>query len=94
MNTSFLSALILAGIFATTTAAPSLFHADWVHPIADTCPKLQAYRSRLLAWPSFGRSTRRDRIGRTLRWVPRTGIDVHRQGFQPPRRQHAPMQTK
>jgi glutathione S-transferase len=41
---------------ADCAAAPSLFYADWVHPIADTFPKLRAYRSSLLAWPSFARA--------------------------------------
>ena len=41
---------------ADCAAAPSLFYADWVHPIADGFPKLRAYRSRLLAWPSFARA--------------------------------------
>ena len=30
-------------------AAPSLFYADWVHPIADDFPRLQAWRAHLLA---------------------------------------------
>ena len=33
-------------------AAPSLFYADWTHPISDGYPVLRAYRSRLLARPS------------------------------------------
>ena len=41
---------------ADCAAAPSLFYADWVHPIARGFPKLRAYRSRLLAWPSFARA--------------------------------------
>ena len=41
---------------ADCAAAPSLFYADWVHPIAEDFPKLRAYRSRLLAWPSFARA--------------------------------------
>jgi glutathione S-transferase len=41
---------------ADCAAAPSLFYADWVHPIADSFPTLRAYRSRLLAWPSFARA--------------------------------------
>ncbi|AKM09236.1 glutathione S-transferase family protein [Croceicoccus naphthovorans] len=32
-------------------AAPSLFYADWVEPIGDDCPDLQALRARLLALP-------------------------------------------
>ena len=41
---------------ADCAAAPSLFYADWVHPIAEPFPKLRAYRSRLLAWPAFARA--------------------------------------
>ena len=41
---------------ADCAAAPSLFYADWVHPIADAYPRLRAYRSRLLAWPAFARA--------------------------------------
>jgi glutathione S-transferase len=41
---------------ADCAAAPSLFYADWVHPIADAYPAVQAYRSRLLAWPAFARA--------------------------------------
>lgn len=41
---------------ADCAAAPSLFYADWVHPIADHFPTVRAYRSRLLAWPAFARA--------------------------------------
>lgn len=41
---------------ADCAAAPSLFYADWVHPIGDGFPTLRAYRSRLLARPSFARA--------------------------------------
>jgi glutathione S-transferase len=41
---------------ADCAAAPSLFYADWVHPIGDAFPQLRAYRSRLLAWPAFARA--------------------------------------
>jgi glutathione S-transferase len=37
---------------ADCAAAPALFHADWVHAIPDTCPKLKAYRARLCTRPS------------------------------------------
>ena len=37
-------------------AAPSLFYADWVHPIGDKRPKLAAYRARLLAHPHVMRA--------------------------------------
>lgn len=38
---------------ADCAAAPSLFYADWVHRIGEHYPVLRAYRSRLLARPSF-----------------------------------------
>jgi len=42
---------------ADCAAAPSLFYADWVHRIDDEAfPRLRAYRSRLLARPSFARA--------------------------------------
>ncbi len=41
---------------ADCAAAPSLFYADWVHPIADQFATVQAYRARLLAWPAFARA--------------------------------------
>lgn len=41
---------------ADCAAAPSLFYADWVHPIAAAFPLVRAYRSRLLARPSFARA--------------------------------------
>lgn len=41
---------------ADCAAAPSLFYADWTHPIPPSCPALRAYRSRLLARPSFARA--------------------------------------
>lgn len=34
---------------ADCAAAPSLFYADWVHPIDATHANLRAYRARLLA---------------------------------------------
>ena len=40
---------------ADCAAAPSLFYADWVHPIADEHATLKAYRARLLARPSVAR---------------------------------------
>lgn len=40
---------------ADCAAAPSLFYADWVLPISEAFPVLRAYRSRLLARPSFAR---------------------------------------
>jgi glutathione S-transferase len=41
---------------ADCAAAPSLFYADWVHPIAERHANLRAYRRRLLARPSFART--------------------------------------
>lgn len=40
---------------ADCAAAPSLFYADWVHPIPDALHHTQAYRARLLAHPSVKR---------------------------------------
>lgn len=36
-------------------AAPSLFYADWVHPIADAFPRLQRWRAHLLSLPPVAR---------------------------------------
>ncbi|HEY0959821.1 MAG TPA: glutathione S-transferase family protein [Novosphingobium sp.] len=36
-------------------AAPSLFYADWVHPIGGTFPRLKAWRTHLLALPAVKR---------------------------------------
>ena len=41
---------------ADCAAAPSLFYADWVHPIDASLPDLRAFRARLLARPSFARA--------------------------------------
>ena len=41
---------------ADSAAAPSLFYADWTHQIPESFPLLRAYRSRLLARPSFARA--------------------------------------
>jgi glutathione S-transferase len=41
---------------ADCAAAPSLFYADWVHPIPEAHANLRAYRARLLARPSFARA--------------------------------------
>jgi len=41
---------------ADCAAGPALFYADWVHPIGEARPALQAYRARLLARPSFARA--------------------------------------
>jgi len=41
---------------ADCAAAPSLFYADWTHPIPEKFTTLIAYRKRLLARPSFART--------------------------------------
>lgn len=50
---------------ADCAAAPSLFYADWVHPIGPDYPRLRGYRSRLLARPSFARAVEEARPYRT-----------------------------
>jgi glutathione S-transferase len=40
---------------ADCAAAPALFYADWVHPIAERHAALAAYRAQLLARPSVAR---------------------------------------
>jgi glutathione S-transferase len=40
---------------ADCAAAPSLFYADWVHPISDEFSTLREYRKRALARPSVAR---------------------------------------
>lgn len=39
----------------TCAAAPSLFYADWVEPISESCPRLAALRAELLALPEVVR---------------------------------------
>ena len=46
---------------ADCAAAPSLFYADWVHPIEERFPRLRAYRARLLARPSIARAVEEGR---------------------------------
>jgi glutathione S-transferase len=46
---------------ADCAAAPSLFYADWIRPISAGHPRLLAYRSRLLARPSFARAVEQAR---------------------------------
>jgi glutathione S-transferase len=41
---------------ADCAAAPSLFYADWAHPISDKFAHVRDYRGRLLAQPSFARA--------------------------------------
>jgi glutathione S-transferase len=51
---------------ADCAAAPSLFYADWVHPIGEAFPTLRAYRARLLGRPSFRRCVEEARPYRPL----------------------------
>lgn len=51
---------------ADCAAAPSLFYADWVHPIEESCPSLRDYRARLLKRPSFARAVEEARPYRAL----------------------------
>lgn len=51
---------------ADCAAAPSLFYADWVHPIAAEYANVRAYRQRLLARPSFARAVDEARPYRSL----------------------------
>jgi glutathione S-transferase len=51
---------------ADCAAAPSLFYADWTHRIPESFPALRAYRSRLLARPSFARAVEEARPYRPL----------------------------
>ena len=46
---------------ADCAAGPSLFYADWVHPIGEAFPNVRAYRARLLARPSFARAVEEGR---------------------------------
>jgi glutathione S-transferase len=41
---------------ADCAAAPSLFYADWTHPIGAQFTNVHAYRARLLKRPSFARA--------------------------------------
>jgi glutathione S-transferase len=41
---------------ADCAAAPALFYADWVQPIAEKFGTVRAYRARLLKRPSFARA--------------------------------------
>ena len=41
---------------ADCAAAPSLFYADWVHPVPERLGNVRSYRQRLLARPSFARA--------------------------------------
>lgn len=41
---------------ADCAAAPSLFYADWAHPISEQFSLVRDYRRRLLTRPSFARA--------------------------------------
>jgi glutathione S-transferase len=49
---------------ADCAAAPALFYADWTHAIDRRFGNLHAYRSRLLARPSFARAVDEARVYR------------------------------
>jgi glutathione S-transferase len=51
---------------ADCAAAPSLFYADWVHPIGPQHEALRSYRRRLLQRPSFARAVNEARPYRKL----------------------------
>ena len=51
---------------ADCAAAPSLFYADWAHPIGAAFAEVHAYRRRLLARPSFARAVDEARPYRPL----------------------------
>ena len=51
---------------ADCAAAPSLFYADWTHPIDEALENVHAYRRRLLARPSFARAVNEARPYRRL----------------------------
>lgn len=51
---------------ADCAAAPSLFYADWSHPIDDKFANVRYYRERLLARPSFARAVDEARQYRPL----------------------------
>jgi glutathione S-transferase len=51
---------------ADCAGAPSLFYADWVHPITSNFLHVQAYRRRLLARPSYARAVEEARPYRSL----------------------------
>lgn len=51
---------------ADCAAGPSLFYADWTHPIPEEFPRVRAYRARLLDRPSFARAVNEARPYRHL----------------------------
>ena len=69
---------------ADCAAAPSLFHADWVHTPSQI-PFRSCGRTGRVSSPglhSRESSTRRDRIGSTFRLGRRTGTEVNRPSFR------------
>lgn len=51
---------------ADCAATPALFYADWVHPIGERFPRVNAYRARLLARASVARTVDEARPYRKL----------------------------
>lgn len=51
---------------ADCAAAPALFYADWTCPIPSECPRVIAYRARLLERPSYARALQEARPYRHL----------------------------
>ena len=51
---------------ADCAAAPSLFYADWTHPMDGRFPRVAAYRRRLLARPAFAHAVEEARPYRPL----------------------------
>jgi glutathione S-transferase len=51
---------------ADCAAAPALFYADWIHPIAEAHAEARSYRRRLLSRPSFARAVDEARPYRPL----------------------------
>jgi glutathione S-transferase len=51
---------------ADCAAAPSVFYADWAHPIGDALANVRAYRRRLLSRASFARAVDEARPYRPL----------------------------
>lgn len=51
---------------ADCAAAPSLFYADWVHPIGEGFGRVRSYRAQLLKRPSFARAVEEARPYRSF----------------------------
>jgi len=60
---------------ADCAAAPFLFYSHWVHPLDDRHPNIQAYRKRLLEWPSYARCVEDARPYRDFFPLPRPDGD-------------------